>query len=318
MQPIEAVPDKVRADFIRDLSILMEIGKTEASPVAPTTNYESLTAEETALAKRGAENYAVLCASCHQNHGLGTPGVAPRLAGSEWVTGSPNRLAQIVLRGLIGPIKVNEETWNLHMPGIGNSGAVNDDDLAAILTFIRRSWGNTADPVTPALIASERQASEDRKFPWTATELTGTDTSSSPTANRPDAKGQFILSAKTAQLFAKRLVYRPDLDIIGPWVNESDAALWVVEVPRSGRYRVHLDHAMDDKNAGNIWRIESDDGALEGKVKSTGGFDRFVEIDAGTIDLKQGSNRILMRPMGGLKGELIDLRAIRLEPVDKN
>lgn len=312
--PIESVPDPLREEFIRDLSALMEIGKTEPAPLASAVDYESLTDQEIERAKLGAEKYAVLCASCHQSHGLGTSGVAPRLAGSEWVTGSPERLAQIILRGLVGPIEVSGEAWNLHMPGIGSSGAVNDEDLAAILTYIRRAWGNAAEPIDSALIAAEREASKDRKFPWTASELAGKDAQSSASAILPNAGGQFILPAKTAQLFAEQLRYHSDLDLLGPWVNERDAALWMVEAPTAARYRVHLHYAMDDKNAGNTWRLESDAGSLEGEVASTGGFDQFEEKDAGMLELQKGPNRLLMRPAGELEGELIDLRAIRLEP----
>ena len=314
MQPVEGVPQVLREQFVRDLTALIEITRTGSDAAETKVNYESLTADQVERAKLGTEKYTMLCASCHHPHGLGTPGVAPRLANSEWVTGSPERLAQIVLRGLVGPIEVSGQEWNLHMPGIGSSGAVDDDDLAAILTFIRRAWGNTAGPVDPDLIARERKASADRRFPWTAPELAGKDAPSGPEPIRPDDKGQFTLYSKTAQLFAKQLRYHPDLDLIGPWVNESDAALWQVDLPAAGRYRVHLLHAMDDNNAGNTWMIKSDLGVLEGKVSTTGGFDKFIEKEVGLIELKKGSNRILMRPAGTLKGEMIDLRSIRFEP----
>jgi mono/diheme cytochrome c family protein len=313
-QPIEGVPKGLREQFVRDLTALIEIDGSESDSAAPLVNYESLTADQAERAKLGSKMYTLLCSSCHQPHGLGTPGVAPRLAGSEWVNGSPGRLSQIVLRGLVGPIEVSGEEWNLHMPGIGGSGAVNDDDLAAILTFIRRAWGNTADPVAPDLIARERQASADRKFPWTGPELAGKGAPRGPEPIRPDDKGQFTLQSKTAQLFAKKLRYHSDLDLIGPWVNESDAALWQVDLPDAGRYRVRLLHAMDDGNAGNTWLIESDLGVIKGKVSTTGGFDKFIEKEVGFLKLKKGSNRILMRPAGELKGEMIDLRSIRLEP----
>jgi hypothetical protein len=71
---------------------------------------------------------------------------------------------------------------------------------------------------------------------------------------------------------------------------------------------------MDDGNAGNTWLIESDLGVIKGKVSTTGGFDKFIEKEVGFLKLKKGSNRILMRPAGELKGEMIDLRSIRLEP----
>ena len=94
----------------------------------------------------------------------------------------------------------------------------------------------------------------------------------------------------------------------------SDAALWHLQAPADGRYRVHLLHACDDKNAGNEFVIETDLSQLKGKVASTGGFDQFKELKFGTVDLKKGTNRLLMRPAGELKGELVDLRRIRLIP----
>ncbi|HJO53134.1 MAG TPA: hypothetical protein QF373_01430, partial [Verrucomicrobiota bacterium] len=115
MQAIEGVPQGFREQFIRDLTALIEIAGAGGDASEPVVNYKSLTADQVKRAKLGTEKYTVLCASCHQPHGLGTPGVAPRLAKSEWVTGSPERLAQIVLRGLVGPIEVSGQEWNLHM-----------------------------------------------------------------------------------------------------------------------------------------------------------------------------------------------------------
>jgi hypothetical protein len=55
------------------------------------------------------------------------------LAGSDWVAGPVERLARNVLHGLYGPVKGNDQTWNLAMPGLGVTGAL---DCAATAFFI--------------------------------------------------------------------------------------------------------------------------------------------------------------------------------------
>lgn len=277
---------------------------------AAKVDLKPLSAEQATLAKEGAQTYARYCASCHQPYGQGSAGVAPPLARSEWVNGSPERLTKIVLHGMVGPIKVRDQDWNLHMPGLGLSGALGDRDVAGVLTFIRRAWGNEAEPVAPGFVAAQRKSAAGRSFPWTAAELGGT--KSQGKVFNPNAKGEIALPAKHAQIFAQKLRYHPNLDVIGPWVIQNDAALWELSVPEAGIYRVHLLHAMDDKNAGNSWLIETDLSQLKGKVESTGSFNKFVEREVGTLKLKAGDNRLLMRPAAELKGELIDLRAIRL------
>ena len=96
---------------------------------------------------RGKAVYESVCGICHGSDGLGKPGQAPQLAGSEYViTEGFNRLAMIPLAGLSGPIKVGGKDWNLSMAAMG--AALSDDDLAAVLTYIRSAWGNKASPVT--------------------------------------------------------------------------------------------------------------------------------------------------------------------------
>ena len=95
-------------------------------------------------------------------------GLAPPLADSEWVLGSDKRLIRIVLNGVRGSLRVNGRVFKLDMPSMR---AFTDDQLAAILTYIRREWDNTGDPVTPAAVKSIRAATADRQDAWTQTEL---------------------------------------------------------------------------------------------------------------------------------------------------
>lgn len=96
---------------------------------------------------RGKAVFNTVCGICHGTDGLGKPGQAPPLAGSEWVnTKGFNRMAHIPLEGLHGPIKVKGKEWSLSMAAMG--AALSDEDLAAVLTYIRSSWGNKAPAVT--------------------------------------------------------------------------------------------------------------------------------------------------------------------------
>jgi mono/diheme cytochrome c family protein len=95
----------------------------------------------------GQRQYSLICATCHGDSGQGKPGQAPPLAESEWVnTDSSKRIEQIPQLGLAGLIHVKGEAWNLQMAPMGVG--LSDSDLAAVLTYIRGSWGNTASPVT--------------------------------------------------------------------------------------------------------------------------------------------------------------------------
>ncbi len=123
-----------------------------------------LTAAEMMLFDRGAEVFVEACATCHQSHGGGQDGKAPTLRGTRFVVGEEARLIKILMHGLEGPVEIDGVTWNQEMPRYEGS----DDDLAAVLTFIRRSWGNGADPVTPAQVDEQRKATAGRKKPMSA------------------------------------------------------------------------------------------------------------------------------------------------------
>jgi mono/diheme cytochrome c family protein len=70
---------------------------------------------------------------------------------------------------LAGPIEVNGQEWNLAMPAMG--AALPDDDLAAVLTYIRQSWGNKATAITPEQVKAVRAEVGNRTQPWTADQL---------------------------------------------------------------------------------------------------------------------------------------------------
>jgi mono/diheme cytochrome c family protein len=93
------------------------------------------------------------CASCHQPTGQGIPGQYPPLVGSDWVTGSSKRLSLILLKGLQGPITVNGVPYNGAMPA--QERTLTDKKLAAVMTYIRKEWGNQGSEVSPEQVATE-------------------------------------------------------------------------------------------------------------------------------------------------------------------
>lgn len=123
----------------------------------------------------GKKQYDAICIACHQANGLGLPGTFPPLAGSEWVSGSNDRLIRLVVYGMTGPVKVKGVVYSAApMPTIGKvaNSAYNlsDDKVAAVLTYIRHEWGNTGAPITTEQVAAVRAKEGDRK-PYTEEEL---------------------------------------------------------------------------------------------------------------------------------------------------
>lgn len=115
------------------------------------------------------------CNTCHQVTGLGQPGVYPPLAGSEWVMGSEERVIRIVLHGLQGPVTVKGTAFNAAaMPSFGKVAGSgynwSDEKIAAVLSYVRQEWGNTAGAITPEQVAAIRAKEGDHKA-WTSDEL---------------------------------------------------------------------------------------------------------------------------------------------------
>ncbi|MBX3391036.1 MAG: c-type cytochrome [Phycisphaeraceae bacterium] len=134
----------------------------------PRREAVDLTAEQWGLYRRGREVFARACASCHQPDGLGSPGLAPSLAGSSLANGPPGRLVRVLLHGLDGGYMPGGGSWGVMPPA---TGLTESGDLAAVATYVGRSWGNTGDAVTPASAARIRQITRDRTRPWTRDEL---------------------------------------------------------------------------------------------------------------------------------------------------
>jgi nitrite reductase (NO-forming) len=113
-----------------------------------TTNAPALYQDD-ALAKsikEGKTLYASYCSMCHQPEGQGIAGAFPPLAKSDYLMADTKRAISIVKNGLQGEITVNKQKYNNVMP----AQALDDQQVAHVLNYVRNSWGNKGKIVTAA------------------------------------------------------------------------------------------------------------------------------------------------------------------------
>jgi mono/diheme cytochrome c family protein len=129
---------------------------------APAVEVAALTPAEQKRYDAGAELYKGVCVGCHQPDGRGKEKLAPSLVDSAYVKGpDPSTSIRILLSGKEGAIGL--------MPPLG--GALSDEQVASVLTYIRREWGHAAAPVTPEDVVEVRGLTRTRARPWTDAEL---------------------------------------------------------------------------------------------------------------------------------------------------
>jgi mono/diheme cytochrome c family protein len=136
-----------------------------------TTEFSDITTKpiKTELKVDGISVYNSVCAACHQQNGQGVPGAFPPLAGSDWLLKDPATPIRIVLHGLSGAIDVKGTTFNNVMPEWGSR--LSNQEIAAVLTYARSSWGNSAVEISTEMVDKIRQETSDRTTPWEAEEL---------------------------------------------------------------------------------------------------------------------------------------------------
>ena len=127
-----------------------------AAPIAP------LTPAEQQRFNAGQEVYKNICIACHQPDGQGREKVAPSLVNSRYVIAADAGVStRIVLSGKEGSVGL--------MPPLGAS--LTDEQIAGVLTYIRREWGHAASAVAPDDVKEIRGMTASRTRPWTEDEI---------------------------------------------------------------------------------------------------------------------------------------------------
>ncbi len=120
------------------------------APVAVRTGDK----KHAAVMKQGAAVYEKHCVACHRAKGEGVPRIYPPLANNQAITmANPVNAVRIVLNGGFPPsTEGNPRPYG--MPPFAQD--LNDDEIAAVVTYIRQAWGNQAPPVGPAEVGGAR------------------------------------------------------------------------------------------------------------------------------------------------------------------
>jgi mono/diheme cytochrome c family protein/glucose/arabinose dehydrogenase/HEAT repeat protein len=128
----------------------------------PRVEVPPLTADQKARFESGRKLYGNLCVACHGPDGRGRERQAPSLVGSPLLVGDAGVPTRVVLAGKEGDIGL--------MPPLA---VLTDDEIASVLTYVRREWGNAASPVEPDAVKEIRGLTKTRTRPWSAEELRG-------------------------------------------------------------------------------------------------------------------------------------------------
>jgi mono/diheme cytochrome c family protein len=116
----------------------------------------------------GKEGY---CITCHQSDGKGLSASGFPPLSDQWVQGSEERLIKIVLKGLLGPVEVSGKQYPGQVPMTPFAGLLNDKEVAAVLTYVRNSFGNKASAITPEKVKEVRAATASQSDIYTSGKL---------------------------------------------------------------------------------------------------------------------------------------------------
>jgi mono/diheme cytochrome c family protein/glucose/arabinose dehydrogenase len=148
--------DELGQRVVRVLERIEWPGKPGVATAVPP-----LSADEQRRFDGGRDVYRNICQACHQPDGRGQEKLAPSLVGSVLALAAPDIPARILLSGKEGPVGL--------MPPVGS--VLTDEQIASVLTYVRREWGQAASPVDPAVVKTVRDATAGRTRPWTHDEL---------------------------------------------------------------------------------------------------------------------------------------------------
>lgn len=138
-------------------------GKQSDTLYAGTPNEVAAAAVQKSTAVAGADTqyakgksvFLQTCFACHQPNGQGLPNVFPPLAGSDYLMADKQRSIAIVLRGCNGEVNVNGQKYVSSMPALS---VLSDKQIADVLSYVRNTWGNSGEVVSPEEVRTMRQA----------------------------------------------------------------------------------------------------------------------------------------------------------------
>lgn len=323
-QLLEQSHETQRAEVSRLLSTTLDVSRQEV-----IERFREAT-ELAGDATRGRELFSKLCAQCHKLGGTGHE-VGPDLAAltdkspESLLTAilDPNRAVERKFIAYVAQTRAGRNFSGLLASETGNSitlrGPEGRDqvllraDLEELVSTRKSAMPEGLEQgLTPASLAdliahirSNVPLPKRKEFPG-----------NSPHLITAAADGALLLPVDACEIYGTTLVLEEGFKNLGYWSSLDDHAVWTVDAPRSGTYRVAFDWACHEACARNVWRLESPVGTVTGTVGSTGTWENYQQADVGELPLRAGKQRIVMRAAQRVQGAMIDLKAIRLTPLD--
>jgi len=252
-----------------------------------------------ALAQDAKANYATHCSACHGLDGRGAQASFPPLAGSAWVAGDPQRAIKAVLHGLQGPIEVSGKNYDLEMMPLGT--ALNDAQIAGILTYVRSSWGNKHPAVSPAEVKAVRSATAKRTTAWTAPELL---------KDHPLEGTNPPIKNLLSYVYLGDWKAMPDLSKLEPASveEEHDGLISETQSSREQKYAIVWKGDLEAPADGEFsFRLDADDAAAvylndQSVIAVTGGSPDGSRAKVGKIKLTKGDHPVRIEYFQGTGG----------------
>ena len=169
-QPLDRWSKEVVKTASNRLTGVTEAEKPE-HPQRPAPLYLNTAGQEQYLAGQQIYLREGYCVTCHQADGKGLDPAFPPLTKNPWVTEDSERLIKLTLYGLMGPLEVNGKKYDGQVPMTPFGGMLNDVEVAAVLTFVRNSFGNEAAPIKAEEVEKVRAKNPGRMMLYTTEEL---------------------------------------------------------------------------------------------------------------------------------------------------
>jgi len=282
-------------------------------------------------AQNGRVHFEKLCAACHKLGGLGNE-IGPDLAALA------SRPGDYLLTAILDPNRAVESRYIQYLVELKNgqsfAGLLLNETSTAIT--IAGSDGKTQtllrtniDVLTSTGKSQMPEGLEKDLKPQDLANLLAFLKTSAPAlkrrefaGNKPDVQkpfpgGELRLDTHNAEIYGPTLVLEEKYGNLGYWQSADDHAAWEIELPKAGLWEVRFEYACDAGNAGNQFELTVAESRLTGVVASTGNWDTYRWVKIGEVSLPVGRSRLIIRPDGPLKGAMIDLRNVRLAPVEK-
>jgi len=291
--------------------------------------YLKATSNHKADAASGKAVFAKRCANCHRLEGVGHA-VGPDLAALN------NRSRDVLFIAMLDPSRAVEDRYLDY--------AVRTVDGQTLTGMLREETGTSitlaaAEGKTTTILRSEieRLQSSGKSLmpegvekditPPEMADVAAYLASNSPPPKqlegnhpevvRPFVDGSLRLVAISARVYGPSIVLEEKHRNLGYWSSEEDYAAWSFDGAQEREYRVILYYACDDGVAGNNVLVSVAGQTVGGAVKGTGGWDQYGSKDCGVVKLPAGAGELTVRSEGPIKGALLDLREVRLVPVEK-